>query len=65
LTRRKELDAINSKKLKQPNDLESIKSLLDQVNDFNKLFIYKKKKLLLFLKTYVLKIIIIFEKFEH
>lgn len=31
LTRRKELDAINSKKLKQPNDLESIKSLLDQV----------------------------------
>ncbi|XP_050057098.1 dystrophin, isoforms A/C/F/G/H isoform X3 [Aphis gossypii] len=31
LTRRKELDSINSKKLKQPNDLESIKSLLDKV----------------------------------
>ncbi|XP_022178731.1 dystrophin, isoforms A/C/F/G/H-like isoform X1 [Myzus persicae] len=31
LTRRKELDAINSKKLKQPNDLESIKTLLDKV----------------------------------
>ncbi|XP_026807467.1 dystrophin-like [Rhopalosiphum maidis] len=31
LTRRKELDSINSKKLKQPNDLESIKLLLDKV----------------------------------
>ncbi|XP_025206146.1 dystrophin, isoforms A/C/F/G/H-like [Melanaphis sacchari] len=31
LTRRKELDSINLKKLKQSNDLESIKSLLDKV----------------------------------
>lgn len=31
LTRKKELDDIKSNKLKQPNDLESIKSLLDQV----------------------------------
>ncbi|VVC26815.1 Hypothetical protein CINCED_3A012694 [Cinara cedri] len=31
LTRKQELDAINTKKFKQPNDLESIKTLLDQV----------------------------------
>ncbi|XP_050442847.1 dystrophin-like isoform X2 [Adelges cooleyi] len=36
IARQKDLNAIKSKKLKQPNDLESIKSLLDQViNDLS------------------------------